>query len=75
MRYAAIISLVIGALVFGFCIYVFHNFIMGIIFGGFSFFTMFNVFIQAFGDVNRATQDKRDEAILDELRKMNSKDE
>ena len=36
---------------------------------------VFDPFLKAAGDINRATQHERDGAILEELRKMNSKDE
>lgn len=62
----------LGGVVVG---YIFDSFVIGLVAGVIFFFCGCVAWIQAMGDVNRATQHERDAAILDELQKLNNKDE
>lgn len=70
-----VVGLVVGLIACIFVSWLFESIVWGLIAGVAVFFMIGGVFLQAQGDVNRATQHERDNAILDELRKMNNKDE
>lgn len=68
---AGIIGIVIGAIAGA----LFGSMGMGIVVGIVAFLVVYGYFAQGLAIGNMATQDKRDKEILDELKKMNNKDE
>lgn len=69
-----IIGLVVGIVAFAFIVRATGSVVFGLMLGVPLFFMIAGVFLQAQGDVNRATQHERDREILDAIKDLKDKE-